>query len=684
MRLAFALVVLLLPATDAFAQTTLLSESFDTVTAPELPSDWSGDWVSSTSSASTGSGGNNLVDTGTGVAAITSASFSVDGIPAATLTYLARRTSSYPAEALSVVVVTDSGEHPVSGMGLPTPSSSWETVTLSLPSTVLGAGSVRLRFETTGGTSSGSNARIDDILVTGQAAAPSLFGFPAASAGDVLAGTTGHLVPLRLSWSGPEDLQGLQFDLDAGAGVEVAGFLRGAPLSDLGAWTVSTEGSSSLAISNSQDGLSPGDFDPLLSVILDVDDLADTTNVALTLSGIIGAKATPEGDDAGLTTLEASATLRVLPRVGVLAIPDSVGFGSVPVGGTADETVWIGNVGSASLNVALAASSTSFSATPANLTIAPGDSVEVVVSFSPQVADLGEVAAVLTANDVPRMTLSATAVAAWGDATDDGLVDVGDLVLGVDVLLGRLAPTAELTASLDLHPFPAGDGALDVRDLTVLTQAVLRGEWPNSIPLPAPALAGNKGNGSQPGVRFRVEEAVLQVEIGEGIRGLQASLRWSGSAMRIGSPQVLARGDFLRVLWAPLSGATLPVGVHSVAQLVPAPSATTPSPTGRAEDSPSDIQGTAIAETGERMAITELDLPVLPDLHPYPNPFAPSTGARLILPSAAPSRAIDLLGRVVWNGVSAWNGRSRSGSLVAPGLYFIESAGRRWSVIVAK
>lgn len=684
MRLAFALVVLLLLATSAFAQTTLLSESFDAVTAPELPPDWSGDWTSSTSSASTGSGGNNLVDTGTGVAAITSASFSVERIPAVTLTYLARRTSSYPAEALSVVVVTESGEHPVSGAGLPTSSSSWETVTLSLPSAALGTGSVRLRFETTGGTSSGSNARIDDVLVTSQAAAPSLFGFPAASAGDVLAGTTGHLVPLRLSWSGPEDLQGLQFEFDVGSGVSVAGFLRGAALSDLGAWTVSTEGISSLAISNSQDGLSPGDFEPLLSVILDVDDLVDTTNVALTLSGVIGAKATPDGDDAGLSTVEASTTLRVLPRVGVLAIPDSVGFGSVPVGGTADEIVWIGNVGSASLNVALAASLPSFEVTPADVSIAPGDSVEVVLSFSPEVSDLGAVAAVLAANGVPQVNLTATAVAAWGDATDDGLVDVGDLVLGVDVLLGRVSPTSDVTASLDLHPFPSGDGTVDVRDLTVLTQAVLRGEWPNAIPLPTPALAGNKGIVNQPGVRFLVEESVLQVEIGEGIRALQASLRWTGSATRIGSPQVLARGDLVRVLWAPLSGETLPIGVHPVAQLSPAEDPAGPGGTGRSEDSPSDIEGTAIGSTGERIAITELDLPTSPDLRPYPNPFAPSTGASLILPGAAPVRVIDLLGRVVWHGADAWNGRSRSGAVVAPGLYFVESSGRRWSVIVAK
>ncbi len=670
------------------AQTVRFQAAFDSVTSPDLPAGWTGDWVTSTASASSGSGGNNLADTGTGAAVATSASFDLAGATSAQLTFLARRTSSYPSDAVTVVFQTAGGDFPVAGEGLPSVAGSWESVAIDVPAGALDQTGVRVQFVSTGGTSSGANARIDDVVITSDGSAPpsNALGF-AQTEIDALAETVGLLLPLNLTWTGSDSLQGLQFELTTSSGqATVTGFLRGASLADLAAWTVSSEGARTLVIANGTEGLPAGEYAPLLSAVVDIGDVADTTLVTLSLAGVVGAAAVPEGSDAGLVTDPAEATIRILPRVGILTVPDSVSIGQVPVGGAGESLVWLGNAGSATLLAQITASPAGFTVDPAAVTIQPGDSVAVTVSFSPGVEDIGYRVGQLIVDGVPRATLSATGLAAWGDATDDGIVDVGDLVLGVDVALGRVSVSASAETSLDLYPFPLGDGAIDVRDLTVLTQAVLRGEWPNSVALPAGkwdvvsklALAST----TSPGVRFRIENAILQLELAQEVRGIQADLRIEGQATRLGEPLISQTGDRLRVLWVPVYGTQLPLGVHPVARLEPAsPSASGPRSIDTPDQGPLDIRGIAIGLRGERIPITQLELPGTQQLRPYPNPFAPSQGVHLTLP-VAQARVVDVLGREVWRGESPWDGRGRAGRVVAPGLYFVVAGGQRWSVVV--
>jgi hypothetical protein len=654
------------------AQTVRLQAEFDAVTAPALPAGWTGAWVTSAASASSGSGGNNLADTGTGTAVATSASFDLTGVTSAQLTYLARRTSSYPAEVVSVVFQTAGGDFPVAGDGLPSASGSWESVSFDVPAGVLDQAGVSLQFESSGGTSSGANARIDDITVTTSGAPPpsNALGFAQTDI-DALAGTVGLLVPLDLIWAGPDSLQGVQFELtSSGLEASVTGILRGAPLADLAAWTVSTEGTRTLVIANGNEGLPAGEYAPFLSAVLDLADVTDTTLVTLSLTGVVGAAAVPQGSDAGLVADPSAASVRILPRVGILTVPDSVSIGQVPVGGAGESTVWLGNEGSAALAAQVTVSPAGFSAAPSSLNIQPGDSVAVTVSFTPGVDDIGYQSGQLLVDGQPQIILTATGLVAWGDATDDGVVDVGDLVLGVDVALGRVSVSAAAVTSLDLYPFPLGDGAIDVRDLTVLTQAVLRGEWPNAVALPAgKSVVVSKlaaASTTAPGVRFLIDDSVLQLELARAVRGVQADLRFEGRATRLGQALISQRGNRLRVLWVPVYGSELPLGVHPIARL---------------EDGAVDIQGVAIGLEGERIPITQLELPRTQQLRPYPNPFAPSQGVHLTLP-VSQARVVDVLGREVWRGESPWNGKGRAGQLVSPGLYFVVSGGQRWSVVV--
>src|SRR5690606_33541517 len=91
-----------------------------------------------------------------------------------------------------------------------------------------------------------------------------------------------------------------------------------------------------------------------------------------------------------------------------------------------------------------------------------------------------------------------------GDAARDGVVDVVDLVQALDFVLLRTAPDSLQQRSSDLFPFPSGDGAIDVRDLTVLSHAIVNGIWPDSVAIPViPSTAGGSNAliaaGGQPG-----------------------------------------------------------------------------------------------------------------------------------------------------------------------------------------
>ena len=661
-------------AAPAHAQEVRLSETFDAPAPPDLPEGWTGDWVTSTSSASSGSGEGNLADTGTGVATALSPAFSLSGAGAATITYLARRTSSYPADALALVLETSAGAVPVPGSGLPEASSAWTSLSFDVPAAALGYDSVRLRFDSAGGTSSGSNARIDDlaVTVTGPAATGGTLGF-AADTTVVLGGTTGALVPLDLHWSGTGELHGLQFTLDAGVdSAALTGYLRGPALSDLSAWTLSNEGGNTLALSNSSSGLGAGDYLPLLSAVFDATDVADTVDVTLGLTGLIGSYAVPEGDDAGLVASPASAVLRIVPRAAVFDAVDSLDLGVAPVGGSADAPLWIYNRGTADLVVAdLATDHTAFSVSPESLTVPPGDSAEVTVTFAPGVSDVGYLTARVLTDATPRTVLTGTATAAWGDATGDGLVDVSDIVLGVDVALGRTAPGAEAEAGLDVYPFPEGDGAVDVRDLTVITLAVLSGSWPGGVPLPGflpEAVAGK----SAEGVRFFTAGEILMVQIAQPVRAIQAEFLFDGGATRLGEARVSLTGTGrLRVLWVPLYGTELPLGDHPIATL-----------TDGLE--PRLLGGLAIDPGRERLTIPPSEIPVSEVKAPYPNPFVPGRDVHLVLPLAGEVRVVDVLGREIWRGVGKWDGLTRTGNPAAAGWYSVIARAGAWPVVLLR
>ena len=74
-----------------------------------------------------------------------------------------------------------------------------------------------------------------------------------------------------------------------------------------------------------------------------------------------------------------------------------------------------------------------------------------------------------------------------GDADGDGAFDVADVVGSLDVTVNPALISADELPRHDLHPFPGSNGLIDIRDVTVGIQAILRNEWPDGKALPVAA-----------------------------------------------------------------------------------------------------------------------------------------------------------------------------------------------------
>ncbi len=500
------------------AQVALLSEDFDLVTAPELPANWAATglgWATSTASSSTGSGANNLAHTGGSIGAIDTPEFDFSGYVSGSLTYLARRTSSYPQDSLVVFASTDGGttypfEVSSLGQALPGATSSYESILLSLPADVFNQSSVRFRFVAFGGSTGGSNMRLDDVLllaVPDSTTSPppssqSSIGFQSAFSA-VLESTSTD--PISIDLVAADTLQGVQFALSWSSPlISLLAVDRGPAIADSSSWqldwAISNDSLKVILLGNGLNGLLPGGYQNLFSVRFQASSLsggiADT--VQLSLSDALGSVSHPAGLDAGLTISMDAHEIVVQPPGAFLQLStDLIEFGSVKVDSTAVRTVGISNpLGSKDLLIsAIVSDNMLFNAVDSVLTVAPDQTVVLSIEFTPSEIQFGDQKGTLSLlhdglnGPTATIGLSGFGIAGRGDVDSDGLVDVLDLVIGIDVSLQRLSLPAVVTARIDLFPFPQGDGQIDVRDLTVLTQAIVRDNWPDNQTLPATGAA---------------------------------------------------------------------------------------------------------------------------------------------------------------------------------------------------
>ena len=542
---------------DATAQTVFFSESFDAVSEPDFSDSvlsFDASWKTNSSSSSPGSGANNAVHTGSGPGALIIGPVDLTAALDGTISYWARRTSSYAADSLIVRAGFDGVlfDLDVFGGGLPAVASSWEEIAVPVPDTLLGSASVYLLFNGRGGTSSGSNIRIDDILVAGTAdpgLIPSAFGFESESA-TWLQSDSVFSVELDLSWPGPDTLQGIQFDLDFDESmVLVDSVLLGPDL--LGTWSSSWEASVGTirvaAVDLSPDGLPPGPHSDVLHVYMSATSpVASDTTFTLGLSGILAVSTSAAADEILLPGGTRSLGITLSPAAASISLSSlALDFGTVVAGNSAEVSLDISNpTGSTSLVFSGFAFESSLASD--SLSAVLPDSVDVgslasgLFRIHPDITSVGQLSGTLTLyHNAPGDSIvvdwTALALGGRGDADADGVFDVADVVASLDASVSFTPPDAEVLHRHDLFPFPSGDGAVDVRDVTLAIQAILRNQWPDGSPLPvAPSsVPGSPSSGSlaDAGVfksdAFRLVKSNygLFVEAPVALRGIQLEFR---------------------------------------------------------------------------------------------------------------------------------------------------------------
>ncbi len=720
----FSFFWLLLPAVAGYAQTTAFEEDFSRAVPPDGPAGWTlgSGWKTGTTTPSSGSGGNNLEHSGSSASSAVTPGFSLNGAGFATLTYSIRRTGAYDRANLRITASIDGGTtFPIvvlgAGTAVPAAASSYRDVSVSLPSSLLDQSSVTLRFEGLRANSSG-NIRIDDISVTTYATGGTVSGTLQFSErnGSLISGSGDHAidVPLSLDLTALSGVTGIQFDVRWLLGqLRLGDIVRGDAVSDSVSWTLRYDASGSnlrvVLLGQGIAALPSGRYDPLLTLQLRADAVTVSQIDTLVLSNAVGAQALSDGADAGIVVGTAKYALTVRPPVPVFDV-DSRDFdvGDVQVGGADSVVVRVKNTADqAELQVTnITSDNPLFTVRPRSGMAPPGSSMDVYVRFSPSSMAFGYQQAMIFFehngdNSPDSVSITGKGRGGRGDAEGDGSVDVMDIVHAIDFVLARLTATPAQEAAVDLFPFPTGDDALDVRDLTVLSQAVVRGQWPDGVFLPMDTVPAGKTGNAIAHVE-RIDEGggryVLRLQYETSMRGFQfivpapapGSLVNASTDNRVvlGSGYDEMRGE-IRIVGYVADGEALEAGIMDIVLSGPV-------------DSPR--YATVIDEGRNRIVVRERPPTLLPPADsnpdtdaqpPYPNPFYVCSDV-LRIPSLSPgteAEIFDMLGRRVFRTRTEhagfeWDGCDTYGQGIAPGLYIVrlkfEDKTRTWRIMALR
>ncbi len=185
-------------------------------------------------------------------------------------------------------------------------------------------------------------------------------------------------------------------------------------------------------------------------------------------------------------TVAASGIAPSAPRI--VVAPQSLSFGSVTVGLSADQTFTVSNSGNATLTATVtraAGTSAEFTAAPASLSLAPAASALVTVTYAPSApgSDSGSLAVASNNPATPTVAvaLSGTGVSAPTPsiALDPPAVDFGPVVTGS-------------TASATVAVRNTGSAALDVSAITRCSGTSTEFDWSPSAPFQV--AAGSSGS----------------------------------------------------------------------------------------------------------------------------------------------------------------------------------------------
>jgi hypothetical protein len=258
-----------------------------------------------------------------------------------------------------------------------------------------------------------------------------------------------------------------------------------------------------------------------------------------------------------------------------------------------------------------------------------------------------------------------------GDVDGNGTTNLADFAATIDLILD-----GEFSAQADLHPFPQGNGSVDVRDLVVLGKAILAGQWPDGIPvsLGSPTIPSTPTSLSKgaPAKRTATDALTLFLspdgtlwadESGPGLRALQGAT--SDSLRALSDNSLIRGGDDGFVLYRLAEAMGLPLAY-----------------TDAGPDGLRDLEGVlvdgSLVEVNVALATDDEAGPDPADHGPrpvalYPNPVR--SGDRLHVEGMAGEATLyDVLGRRVQT-VTLSEADEIDLSALPSGIYFLRSEG---------
>lgn len=232
-----------------------------------------------------------------------------------------------------------------------------------------------------------------------------------------------------------------------------------------------------------------------------------------------------------------------------------------------------------------------------------------------------------------------------GDVNDDGDVNVGDVVLLVDIILERATADPVTAAISDCNR----DGMLNIGDVVCLVDLILGDGGAALVASRTPASSQRSGEArlslASAGRLPEGRTVLLEAELGAGVAGVQARISYDPNRVRLGTPELTPRaqgfnlafqdkGDELLLLIYDASGRTLAAGAGALVRLP-----VHIGPVGPAgEDLGLELRQVLLAHKsgGVRSArVVRANLTTLPVefrlSNAYPNPLIRGTGTKLDL-----------------------------------------------------
>jgi hypothetical protein len=292
---------------------------------------------------------------------------------------------------------------------------------------------------------------------------------------------------------------------------------------------------------------------------------------------------------------------------------------------------------------------------------------------------------------------------AKGDVNFDDHIDILDLLLVVDHITGKSTLTGGSFAAADLYPYPAGDGLVNVQDVSLLQSIILNGVYPDGqrVSKVAPTNIALKaspssseftkvGNGTDVRVTVHVTKSgiAVRLENAVAVKGMQmefANVPVVPQGMKVTSALGEAfygqNNGALTVLLYSTKGEMLDAGDRTVAVL----------PFSISDPTAVSVAGVVLAGKDSKLIVKSEavlsnepieELPTAFGLEQnYPNPFNPSTDIRFSVPQAGNVKitVYDLLGSEVCTLVSGqfeqgtqvvrWDGKDSRGNSLSSGTY---------------